>query len=827
MNKNYPIQVVLRTGNFIVSHVKPAGGGNKDFYAGNDLAFVEHKNNLMSQLRRIRALQIKNEHSEICYAKLTVKPSALAKSHRPTRTLFNDRVSRVVGGGDLGEIFIELRGNSIQEVSEKLSRVESETTWIVQNEKKITKPSRLRSEVGAISEIRPVTASDKRMFSLDEGIEWLSDSRTGGAYIVELFEEIPPRQHWDNLDQEKRRLFDSFHNGLSSLKGGFTLSRPSASERMANLLSVKLVKDARHSTLDNLTVSWMDRRYRSQESITLDKEDHSNLIKFLEGHPLVKKVTLPPILETSSSSASDLRREQVTLPAIDKDANYPTIGVVDGGVSRTLGERVIDRLNFVEDADKDFSHGTFIAGLLVASSSLNGREIIDEPDGCWIVDLDALPKGDTFDNYYQEPLSFFEELRVSVPVMKARTGVRVFNMSLNMTSHASTQGYSLAAQILDEIGEENDVIFVISAGNTDKINQRPEWPEDDTVAIQILAASRDDSIRAPAESSRNICVSALNPPNMEGIVAFALSNYSCWGSSIRLGVKPDLAHIGGSGTAIPEKGYGLFSMGTDGNKVDDRGTSFAAPHVAKTLAMIDLSIDGTVSRETLLALLIHGASVPKPLAGSSYKTIAKYLVGYGIPRSAYDVLNDESNSITLVFANRIRPRQKMSFDFSWPAVLAHRGKCFGYAKLTLVASVPFDHDYGAEFIRANLEGYLRQEGAEGNFVGRLKPVHGSVGSTETLFEKNRIKDAYKWGQIKKYDGNFRGVGNSTNWRLEVEAMTRDREVLPENGIPFSAVLTISDPKNSQNVFDSMKQSLTSRNIDIHDIRTAAKILPRV
>ena len=299
MNKKYPIQGVLRTRNFIVSHVKAGRGGNKDFYAGNDLAFVEHKNNLLSQLRRIRTLQLQNKHSEICYAKLTVKPSALAKSHRPTRSLFNDRVSRVVGGGELGEIFIELRGNSIEEVLRKLSSVESETTWIVQNEKKIPKPSRLRSEVGAISEIRPVTASDKRRFSLEEGIEWLSDSRTGGSYIVELFEEIPPRQHWDNLDQEKRRLFDSFYNGLSSLKGGVTLSRPSASESMANLFSVKLVTDAGHSTLDNRPFSSMDRRYRSKESITLDKEDHSNLIKFLEGHPLVKKITLPSILKIS------------------------------------------------------------------------------------------------------------------------------------------------------------------------------------------------------------------------------------------------------------------------------------------------------------------------------------------------------------------------------------------------------------------------------------------------------------------------------------------------------------------------------------------------
>ena len=56
--------------------------------------------------------------------------------------------------------------------------------------------------------------------------------------------------------------------------------------------------------------------------------------------------------------------------------------------------------------------------------------------------------------------------------------------SLNIEEHASTAGYSIPAQILDKIAEENDVIFVISAGNTHPMDMRKEWPSDNFDALK-------------------------------------------------------------------------------------------------------------------------------------------------------------------------------------------------------------------------------------------------------------------------------------------------------------------------------------------------------
>lgn len=79
-----------------------------------------------------------------------------------------------------------------------------------------------------------------------------------------------------------------------------------------------------------------------------------------------------------------------------------------------------------------------------------------------------------------------------------------------------------------------------------------------------------------------------------------------------------------------------------------------------------------------------------------------------------------------------------------------------------------------------------------------------------------------------YEKTFpKGVGPSSNWRLAIEYLTRSGEEMPDDGVPFTAILTISDPKGEQPVFNEMRQTLTAQGIQIADIRTAARITPRV
>lgn len=825
---NSPVQVILNTNDFIESWERNPGGSNKDFFEDNDLEFIAHKHSIQEQLGQIKSMQIVSSYAPISYAKVILKQTALAKSHRPTSQLFKPDIAPVVGAGDLGELFVELNPESVNYVNSRIERAELKTRYKEKNGKQVANPSTYRSELGAIEEILPYAPSDKRKFTLKEGVEWLSHNRTGGAYIVELFDSPPPRKDWDMLHPDRLKLFSSFIDGLKELGLGIAALKLVDRIGTGTIFGIRIEKGS-DSVKVNLALSPSSAGRNDQPiEIDLDMDKHSNLIDFLENHPLVKKITLPPIISKSYTRTAMVKGEIFKIPKLDENQFYPKVCIVDGGVSNIYSDWIERRWGLLSPSDRDEAHGTFIAGLTVLGQSLNGQEICKEIDGCKIIDLDILPKQEKHSSYYSKPLEFFNELEEAVKQLTTETGVRIFNFSLNIEEHASTSGYSLPAQILDSIAEENDVIFVISAGNTSASWIRKEWPEDNLEALKILAKSRNDTIKTPAESSRNVSVTALNPPGVDGTVPYALSNYSCRGPGLRAGLKPDFAHIGGSGTKSAKHGHGLFSVDAASKIIDGCGTSYAAPNVAKTLASLDAAIEGVVSRETLIALGVHSSVMPKSLDNKDLSSVAKDLIGFGIPSGSDEILEGDPSSITLVFANRIINRHKMSFKFSWPSTLVKNGKCTGKAKLTIVSTPDFNYKYGSEFVRINIDAFLRQQNRDGKYIGRLKSIYTPDDGENSLYEKDQIQHSFKWSPVKVYEKTFpKGVGPTTDWSLDVEYLARDGAKLPKNGVPFTAILTISDPKKEEPVFNDMRQTLQSLGVSTVDIKTATRVIPRV
>ncbi|MEA5259478.1 S8 family peptidase [Arcicella aquatica] len=823
-----PIQVVVNSHDFVDFWERQGGGSKKDFYENRDDEFINHKNKLIKQLSLLNEKKTDFDFSDVQFVKLRLKQSALAKSHRPTKIFSND-IAPIVGGGDLGELYIELTPNSIGKITEKIRSAENETRWKINKDGKTeANPTSIRSAVGSIDDISSYSKSDKRKFSVTEGIEWISKPQTGGAYIIELFEILPPRNQWDILPEYKFRLFKSFIEGLTQIGNGLVATTIAGIGNKDAIMGIRLEESSSKPNIQISPTSSSAKKESLIKQIVLDENKHYALLNFLDKHPLVKKILLPPVIsknESKSDSNSNIV-EEYSQPQKNSLNSYPKVCIVDGGVSDLLNNWIIERWGLLSKSDKDEEHGTFIGGLLLSGQSLNGKQICKEIDGCNIIDLDLLPIPSSFENYYSQPLQFFRELELAVKDLKEKTGVRVFNFSLNIEEHVTSEGYSSAAKMLDKISEENDVIFIISAGNTDPNDFRKEWPNDPIDALSILAASKNDIIKTPAESSRNLSVAALNPPNLKGVVPFAPSNYTCRGPGIRVGLKPDLAHIGGAGSST---NTGLKSLDSNGKIIEGCGTSYAAPNVAKVLASLDHTIEGQVSRETLIGMSIHSATLPDVLNDSKFSEVAKFLVGFGIPSSSEEILNGSENEITLVFATRLIHGKKMTFDFSWPPSLVKNGKCIGKARLTIVSTPPFDYRYGAEFVRVNIDGHLRQLQNNGGYKGRLDPIYIPNHSVESILtEKNQISHSFKWSPVKVYEKEFvKGVGPSINWRLEVDYLEREGERIPPIGIPFTAILTISDSSKSKPIFNEMRQSLQSLGVKILDIKTAARVSARI
>ena len=844
-----PIQIILNDADYQEARDVSGGGPKKDFFAERDDAFRKHKASLTRQLATVAATIQAQSQGDVGYVKVILRREAWAKSHRPIKALFRpDRIA-LAGGGDLGELYFEGRPHSLGQVAAKIGEAEDTTNlvWDEDKQKSVPHPSAARSETGAIERIELYGPKDRRRFSVEEAIAWLRNPVTGSGYQIELFDVPPPRSRWDAFDAGHQRLYASFMEGFAQAGDGVTVQRVTTRERAQPVLSIRLGRSGQQPTLQ-LSAPARSERGRVVAPFDAQLDRHARLLAFLNSHPLVRRIDLPPLVtrtvdgmrigaQASAAGGGRARPLGPTLPIRNSAQSYPRLGIIDGGIAPSLADWTIGRWDLLAAGDIDAAHGTFIGGLAVHGSGLNGSLICPEPDGAEILDLAVFPddaKPGAFESYFPGGSGdFFDEIGHAVADAKARHGVRLFNLSINIQHAATPDQYSMHAARLDQIAEANDAVFFISAGNTATQDLRPEWPADETEALVNLASARNDSILMPAESVRNISVAALNPPDLTGSISHAPSRYSRRGPGLRAGVKPDLAHFGGTGSPQNPLGHGLFSLRADGSIGDDCGTSFAAPFVARTAAALEHNIEGAVSRETLMGLLIHHAQIPDLLRSKALGRIARDLVGFGMPASSAAILEGSDHQITLVFASRLKRDQEIIFRFAWPpSLVGLDGKCRGAARLTLVSTPPLDTRFGSEFLRVNLDAHLQQEDFDKNgaarWKGRLDPVYLPGKSDNPGIEAERIEHGLKWSPVKAYAKTMpRGIGKSSNWRLFVNYLTRAGEQMPEEGVPFTALLTLSDPAGDQPVFNDMRQVLNALGVRIEDIRTASRITTRV
>lgn len=790
---NNPVQIVLNAQNYVQRAEIVPGGSNKDFFAGRDSDFKQHKDALAQSLDTL--IPSKLTESPLVFAHVELQETAWAKSHRPVNQVFPKSKIRSTPGNALGTLIVELAPSDIKTIREKIISAENETRWEKdpKSEKLVPKPSRLRSEVGAIKEIRLYSDHDRRKFSIEQAVQWLSDPRTGGAYYVETF--IPTDSLEDSKSKrasEENALLEDLMRGIGKLE-----------------LPIEISRLKSEWTKNQIFIAQLKEPYRSQI------DAHKRLINFIDSHPIVRAILLPPVLQSSNTNQEETSLK--TFPSISQERAYPIVGIIDTGVSAInhLAPWQAGATDFIDPAFQDTSHGTFIAGLIAGGKHLNPSTELDEAD-CKFYDLGLHPTYD-YESYYPRGFfDFLEQLDAEI-VTAAQQGVRVFNMSLSVTLPVEDSSYSLFANILDQIADRHDVIFVLPSGNLDGATAREAWPDDEDQCLKLLAEYRHqgkDRIFQPADSVRSITVGALDPASKEG--ALKPSRYTRRGPGPSLGAKPDVAHIGGK----LEPDHGLYSLTPRGGVSSNCGTSFAAPLVAKSLATLDHLIEGKVPREALSALLIHNSKVPDWMTSKKLSRIAKDFVGAGIPSQAARSLEIDDNQITLVFNGVLKPSHELVFDFTWPACLVKNGACTGKVKVTTVYSPAIDRNFGAEFILTNIDTWLRQEvidkkTGEVSFKGRLKT------EADKSIEKERIAHGAKWWPVKTFETTFpRGVGESSQWRLVLEPLNRNGFTLPEEGVPFSTVMTISDPKGNGRVFDEVRQQLQASGVEISDIRTA-------
>lgn len=844
---NNAVQVILNADNFVTARETNVGGSHKEFFPHQDLEFARHKNALVRQAVAVGAA-VAAAPVDMGYVKVALRRSALAKSNRPFAAIFKNEETPIVGVADLGQVLVRVTSGSIARSAREMEKSNPETRERLNKKtgRLELSPNVQRSETGAIDKIQLYEAGDRFRFSAEDAVKAFEDLRRGGTYYVELFEVIPQRRDWDLMPPALVELFASFDAGLQAMGPGLQADRLDQTDARSTFIAVRLLVPTGKPPETPFVIAPgvatpPPKQSRAQadaelaDKIDLNPKRHARLLAFLRTHPLVRSVSISPIF--SRSAAPAVRRippNDVAFPTPDPNRSYPLVGIVDGGIGGPAAPWVTTKLGYLRSADRDEEHGTMIAGLLIAGGAVNGGAVCPETDGCTIVDIDIMPSeaSGTFSGYFPAgSKDFFEALEDAILTCRAQYGVRVFVLSINADKEAALDAYSHEARKLDAIAEQTDVIIIVSAGNVD-LAPRPEWSATPVQALSDLAVARGDTIQVPAETVRNVSVAALNPPGIAHAIADAPACYSRRGPGLRSGLKPDVSHYGGARIDGPVRNSGLYTIDNFGNVVECQGTSFAAPLVAKTVASLAWKVQGEVSRETLLALVAHYAEVRAPLTEGAFTEIARHLVGVGAPISSDQMLECADHEITMVFAARLMPDKRLLFPFSWPrALVDSEGKCRGEGRMTLVFSPPLDYKYGAEMVRVTLDAALQQENTDEEGAIRWKGVaHQRYMQPRKTpaGEAELINDGLKWSTVKQYAfRNPRGIGESSNWRIEVDYLVRNLTAIPTTGVPFTLVLTIRDPKaESPNVFNDARLSLQQSGTQISDIRTAARVTPR-
>lgn len=780
------IQFVLNPGAFIGDKDLVNGfGPNKDFFMGRDNDFAAHKGILVQSLASIGEASRRNAYSRITYARVKMRSDAIAKSHRPTKSIFTDKKrSFVVGGVGVGEMLVEMHPGSIEMTVQAINRAEDVTR---------EKPSRARSEVGGIQSIQPYSSEDRVPFTLAEVKAWKESGLVSNGYYVDTFHPLCLLYEPMQMSEEFKNLLQTFKDNLESLP----------------YINYKEL---------------MTSGYGGQLFIYIESESeedyeakNSELLDFLAGHPLVRRVTAAPAL--SSFAASEGIGLDVDVTAPEDVSSYPIVGVIDNGIADVFEGWKVYSWTELPDRFRVEEHGSKVAGLLVKGNGLNGSDMAPEIDGCRLADLFLFPsKGKWGEAYPFGVEGFFESLKNAIEEAKEASGARVFNFSMNQEARIPSEGwYSVAAKKLDEISDELDVQFVISAGNLLRDQMRDEWIPAD-VEHNLDSLLPEHIALPPAESLRGISVMALNP-NVLTPTAYTLIGPAC-----KAGVKPDVAYVGGSANGDS----GLSSISMTGQKIHVSGTSMSAPLVAKIMSALDNKIGGKAPLELLKALIIHHAEYPDVITDEAYDEVRRNLYGFGIPASSETILTEDDHSFTFVVADRIPSDKKLSLAFPWPESLKRPdGKCRGEVKLTLVSRPLLDSSFGEEMVRENITAYLRAGDANGKKKSLMKFEFSDVGDDQPVDEENLIKDAFKWNPVKVSHASLKHKKIVGDVFLEIEYLSR--EGLPSNfdGVPFAAILTISDPIGEASVNTDMKATMQAIGVQLSDIQVAARVRGQV
>ncbi|WP_158524135.1 S8 family peptidase [Clostridium perfringens] len=471
------------------------------------------------------------------------------------------------------------------------------------------------------------------------------------------------------------------------------------------------------------------------------------------------------------------------------------LGIFDGGVTSNhyiFDKYVIEHnLTKAEKKEDDLNHGNAVISSALFGDIKKFGENIKLPTPTVMVEsFRVFPLEDD-----SQDIDLYEVIDHIENTVKIRPDIKVFNLSFGPEGPIEDDVISRFTYAIDRLCCDGERIFIVAVGNTgdtlDGIG-RIQVPSDSVNCLGVGSYCYRNGKKEPA-------------------------SYSSYGDG-REGakIKPDILEYGGDDETRMH-----FIGSNKGEKLYSCGTSFSAPIVARKFAEI-LEYTPIKNILTAKALIIHSAENKKNKPN-------KYL-GNGYVLNSYEEMFEcTDNKITVTFEGELLKAKRTIINIPFIENLDFNGRVSIKWTLCTATSVnPKDSDdytdlciedsfipncdkftftYPLNKRTKVLDVVLNKEEAENLIdLGWNKSKSPKTKTTKYNYasEQERRKD-FKWDTVvKRFSGRMK-YSDVKSPRIELHAISRDREDIKEERVKYSLIVTVEYIKCEEDVYTKIAQ----------------------
>ena len=724
--KNLPIKIVLQKA---TDTQKNQGGGSTKFFGE---VTKELQDEFVGKFEHILEFyeDVFNENEMVpAVGKITVKPEAIAKSHKPNDLCRN---CQIIGSEDLDEIYIKVNRKSI-----------TDTVALIKNP-----PSeKVRANLSAIADIQPIEVDEK---------------------ISDELAEISMQGKFDIVKNKIKIKFFDFDDDFDNTQIlGYIMGKLAA---FGFADKHELITYGEHLKFIKIEVS-------SYEDIV--KLASINGVKSVD---FFQEYSLP----LSEFANTDL---QAFLDVEYSDSDT-CIGIIDGGISTDnnfLQPYIIAREEYVNQTYRNPSHATFIASTIQYGNQLNEIAVLN-PQRFKFVDIIAIPNGDPHfgptDGIGEEELmEIIEEV-----MQKYAATVKVWNISLGIEKKMCQGSMSDLGIFLDYVQDEYQVQIFVSSGNLNSLPLR-QWPVQEDMGERDRIISPADSVRAITVGSVALYDSANSMVKANEPSPFSRrgpgANYIVKPDMVDYG--------GNLATNLCIDGLGMKGLDIKGNVIEGNGTSYSNPRAAQKFASIyDEMVEKDLLLAKAM-LIHSARMSSRELLEQNQDNIKYYGFGMPAVNVQDILQCSEDEVTLVFRQKVSQGSHLEMFNFPYPPSLIRNGKCFGEIGMTLAYNPILDDRYGREYCRTNIDvsfgTYKHTAAGKIKFAGCV-PLEVAW---DEKFEQSRVENGFKWSPIKSYYRKIsnKGIQAGEGWKIRVDMNPRNGLTVPLQ--EFVLIVTIKDP----------------------------------